>query len=136
MSWTYLACPFFAFIVAGCLKFLINSIKTKSFAFGQMGLGGLPSTHTSIVSSVAMLIGLRQGFTTAAFAIMLTLVMIVIIDALDLRRKVGEHAVVLKKLFPDHPLTMGLREKIGHNYLEIIFGLVTGAGCGLALYFF
>ena len=59
--YSYLITPFLAWLVAGCLKFLINSIKAKQLAFGLIGYGGLPSNHSAIVSSMVALIALRKG---------------------------------------------------------------------------
>src|SRR5688572_13118625 len=88
----YVIAPFLGWLVAGSLKLAINSLRSRRLAWDQLGLGGLPSTHTAVVSSTAILIGLRAGLNTALFAVAVTLAIIVILDALHLRREVGAHA--------------------------------------------
>lgn len=124
--YSYLITPFLAWLVAGCLKFLINSIKAKQFAFGLIGYGGLPSNHSAIVSSMAALIAFKEGINTPAFGVALTLAFIVMLDANSLRRAVGKHAVAINKLAKDDPEYQQLRERMGHTKIEILAGVAVG----------
>ena len=126
MDFSYALTPFLAWLVAGILKFAINSIKAKQLAFGLIGYGGLPSNHSSIVSSMAALIAFKEGVGHPAFGVAVALAFIVILDANSLRRQVGKHAVAINRLAAsdeDHPT---LRERMGHSKLEIGAGIVTG----------
>lgn len=136
MNNSYIIAPIFAYLIAGSLKFAINSVKTRSLAFKHIGLGGLPSTHMAIVSATAMLIGLKEGFNTSSFGVIFSVAIIVLIDATDLRRKVGQHAQALKALYPSHEATKQLRVRIGHSIIEIFAGIATGAACGSFLFFY
>ena len=127
MNGYLLVCPV-AYLLAGSLKFLVNSARARALAFGRIGLGGFPSTHTAIVSSAAWLIGWRQGVDTPAFCVALALIMVVVIDAMDLRRKLEKIHAVLKQQFPEAPAAQALRERVGHSVIEVLGGL----GCGLA----
>lgn len=122
----YLITPFLAWLVAGCLKFLINSIKAKKLAFGLIGYGGLPSNHSAIVSSMAALIAFKEGIDTPAFGVALTLSFIVLLDANSLRQAIGKHAVVINRLAKDTPEYQQLRERMGHTKIEILAGVVIG----------
>ncbi|WHR56550.1 divergent PAP2 family protein [Acinetobacter haemolyticus] len=122
----YLITPFLAWLVAGCLKFLINSIKAKKLAFGLIGYGGLPSNHSAIVSSMAALIALKEGIDTPAFGVALTLAFIVLLDANSLRRAIGKHAVAINHLAKDIPEYKQLRERMGHTKIEILAGVLVG----------
>ena len=127
MDLTYLLTPFIAWLTAGCLKFLINSIRAKKLAFGLIGYGGLPSNHSAIVSSMATLIALKEGIHHPAFGVAITLSFIVILDASSLRRQVGKHATVINKLATN--ISSGhsyLRERMGHTPIEILAGVLTG----------
>ncbi|WP_034435641.1 divergent PAP2 family protein [Acinetobacter sp. CIP 102136] len=128
--YAYLVTPFLAWLVAGCLKFLINSIKAKQLAFGLIGYGGLPSNHSAIVSSMAALIAFKEGIDTPAFGVALTLAFIVMLDANSLRRAVGKHAVAINKLAKDDPEYQQLRERMGHNKIEILAGVFVGSLIG------
>lgn len=118
-------CPL-AYLLAGTIKFSINSVRAGRLAFARIGLGGFPSTHTAIVSSAAWRIGVAAGFGTPVFAVAVALTMIVIIDALDLRRKVGLINRVLKSELPRSEEVRTLREQVGHRPLEILGGLMVG----------
>ena len=128
--YTYLVTPFLAWLVAGCLKFLINSIKAKQLAFGLIGYGGLPSNHSAIVSSMAALIAFKEGVDTPAFGVALTLAFIVMLDANSLRRAVGKHAVAINQLAKDDPEYQQLRERMGHTKIEILAGVIVGCYIG------
>ena len=129
----YVTAPVIAYVCAGSLKFAINSMRVRNLAFSQIGLGGMPSTHTTIVSSVLALVGFREGIASPSFGIALALTMIVIVDALDLRRKVGRHATVLRRLVPTDLDERHLRERMGHNPLEVGGGLILGTLIGAVL---
>lgn len=128
MNLIYLITPFVAWLVAGSLKFIINSIRAKQLAFGLIGYGGLPSNHSAIVSSMATLIALQEGVDHPAFGAAITLAFIVVLDANSLRRQVGKHAEALNQLRTKHDgAETPLRERIGHSQMEIIAGTATGA---------
>ena len=127
----YLITPFAAWLVAGCLKFAINSLRAGRPAFGLIGYGGLPSNHSAIVSSTAALIALREGMAHPAFGVAVTLAFIVMLDANSLRRQIGRHAEAINKLRPD--AEKPLRERMGHTRVEIAAGIITGCLVAWAL---
>lgn len=131
MDISYVITPFVAWLIAGSSKFAINSIKAKSAAFKQIGYGGFPSNHTSIVTSVAWLIALKEGVAAPALGVALALSFIVILDATSLRMKVGTHAKRLNEITPDG---LPLRERIGHTPIEILGGILTGLLTALTIY--
>ena len=128
MDMSYAVTPFLAWLVAGVLKFTINSIKAGPLAFGLIGYGGLPSNHSAIVSSVAALIAFKEGLEHPAFGVALALAFIVMLDANSLRRQVGKHAEAINRLNADRPDTTPLRERMGHTRIEIAAGILVGVG--------
>ena len=128
--YSYLITPFLAWLVAGCLKFIINSIKAKQLAFGLIGYGGMPSNHSAIVSSMVALIAFKDGIDVPAFGVALTLAFIVMLDANSLRRAVGKHAVAINQLAKENPAYEPLRERMGHTKAEILGGVVVGCLVG------
>jgi len=133
MDYSYALTPFLAWLVAGVLKFIINSIKAKQLAFGLIGYGGLPSNHSAIVSSMATLIALKEGIAHPAFGIAITLAFIVILDANSLRRQVGKHAVAINQLTAGVSGHQSLRERIGHTRVEIAAGIAVGIAVAVAV---
>jgi acid phosphatase family membrane protein YuiD len=127
MDLSYLLTPFIAWLAAGCLKFLINSIRAKKLAFGLIGYGGLPSNHSAIVSSMAALIALKEGIGHPVFGLAVTLAFIVMLDASSLRKQVGTQATAINRLTKTlTPRPADLRERMGHTPIEILAGAITG----------
>ena len=134
MDVAYVIAPFTGWFIAGSLKLVINYLQSGRLVWNQLGLGGLPSNHTAVVSSTAVLIGLREGVNTALFAIAVTLAIIVILDALNLRREVGAHAAALNELLRGDAQRQPLREHVGHRQVEVLTGFLVGLGCALLLH--
>ena len=133
MDLAYLVTPFVAWLCAGSLKFIINTIKSRQAAFGLIGYGGLPSNHSAIVSSMAALIALREGVSHPAFGVAVTLAFIVMLDAHSLRRHIGRQAEIINRLNSEAAIAAPLRERIGHSRIEIAAGIVVGIGVALAV---
>tara|TARA_X000000950_G_C13553845_1_gene512695 strand:- start:164 stop:574 length:411 start_codon:yes stop_codon:yes gene_type:complete len=119
----YFFSPLFGYLFAGTLKFIIRSIKYGKIELRLMGMGGMPSNHTTIVTTPLTLIIINEGIDHPLVGLGMALLVIVIIDALDLRRKISKHAVIINRLNQSKNF---LRENIGHNIFEIIGGILTG----------
>jgi acid phosphatase family membrane protein YuiD len=130
MDISYIITPFFAWLVAGCAKFAINTIRAKRLAFDLIGYGGLPSNHSSIVSSAAAIIAFKEGFQEPALVVALALAFIVILDASSLRQQIGKHAIEINKLNDQSRL----RERMGHTRIEILAGILTGVASAWIVY--
>ncbi len=129
MDLSYAITPLLAWLAAGGLKFLINSLKARRLAFDLIGYGGMPSNHSAIVSSMAALIALKEGIQHPAFGVALTLAFIVMLDANSLRRQVGRHAEAINRLAAHAPDHTPLRERMGHSRAEILAGIAVGVLC-------
>ena len=134
MDFTYLLTPFVTWLVVGPIKFLINSARQRRWAFNLVGNGGFPSNHSSVVTSMATLIALREGMDHPAFGVAVTLAFIVMIDANSLRQHVGRQAGAINRLAVDVTGHQILRERMGHTLVEICGGIVTGIGMGFLVY--
>ncbi len=134
MDFTYLITPFLTWLVVGPIKFLINSARQGRWAFNLVGNGGFPSNHSSVVTSIATLIALREGMGHPAFGVAVTLAFIVMIDANSLRQHVGRQAAAINRLAVDVKGHAILRERMGHTLVEICGGIVTGIGMGFLVY--
>ncbi|TVP51783.1 MAG: divergent PAP2 family protein [Halomonadaceae bacterium] len=124
---SYVITPFIAWLLAGGLKFVINSIKAGEPAFGLIGYGGLPSNHSAIVSSTVALIAFKEGIDHPAFGVAVTLAFIVLLDANSLRRQIGRQAAAINRLTEaNSPMSSPLRERMGHTPVEIVAGIFVG----------
>lgn len=95
--------------------------------------GGMPSSHSSFVMGMTTSVGLISGFSSADFAIAISISLVVMYDAAGLRRAVGRQASVLNQIlvevFSEHPnlSTQKFRELLGHTPVEVIVGAVLGS---------
>ena len=137
----YLFAILTAWVIAQMLKIPIHFITNKEWRFDLiLESGGMPSSHSTLVSCTTLLIGLFEGFQSPIFALALTMTVIVIYDATHVRREAGLHAERLNFIFKDllhgHPLEEEkLREVIGHTPTQVFFGIVLGITIALLFYF-
>jgi acid phosphatase family membrane protein YuiD len=133
MDIIYLVTPVLTWLAVGPIKFLINSARQRRWAFDLVGNGGFPSNHSSVVTSMATLIALREGMNEPAFGVAVTLAFIVMIDANSLRQHVGRQAGAINRLGGAGSGHAPLRERMGHTLVEIGGGICTGIAMGFAI---
>ena len=122
-----------SWLVAGVLKVIIEIIILKKFDPKRVfGAGGMPSSHTATVVALVISTGYYVGLSSAAFAIAVILAIIVIHDAMGVRRETGIQAKVLNKMvfdsdvFDDLNLERRLKEYIGHTPSQVLIGGIVG----------
>ncbi len=101
--------------------------------------GGMPSSHSSLMVSTTLAIGLYHGFGTPLFALAVAISMVVIYDAAGVRRQAGFHAqkinVLLDELFHGRPIPQErLIEVLGHTPRQVLGGIALGVVIALSLY--
>ena len=126
-------------IIAQLSKLLIQSNKIKLDWRSVFSYAGMPSSHAAFVASLATIIGLTQNFYSPLFAICLIFGLLVIRDALGIRRYLGQHGEIINILVKDlkedkmlDEVYPKLLEKIGHTPAQIMAGTVLGILIGLA----
>jgi hypothetical protein len=118
--------------IAQTIKVPLEYLRTRRWNWVLLlRTGGMPSSHSALVTGVAHGIGLREGFSSAAFAIAATVAIVVIYDATGIRRQAGKHASLINAMIQDlasgHPLKQELlREVLGHTPLEALWGVILG----------
>jgi len=128
---TYLI-PLLVFGFGQVLKLLIRLVQRKPLSIRNLLYGGMPSTHTAIVASLATVVGVSEGISSTTFGITLIFSLIVIYDATRLRAIVGEHSSILNKLRADASQPP-LPETVGHTTTQVIAGIVFGIALSLLL---
>ena len=121
-----------AWAIAQILKVLIEFIILRRWNWALIfQAGGMPSSHSAMVSAASLTIGLQIGFDTAVFAVSAILAMIVIYDATGVRRESGKQAVLINSIIEE--LTKGkippqekLKEVLGHTPGEAVLGTTLG----------
>lgn len=127
-----LVASFIAWALAQIIKLPLEYFLHRNWDWGLLlSTGGMPSSHSALVIALSVSIGLQEGFKSPLFAIAWVLAMIVIYDAIGIRRHAGDHARVLNlmidELFTGHPLAeKELKEVLGHTPREVIAGVALG----------
>ncbi len=103
------------------------------------GTGGMPSSHSALVTSLATATGLLYGFDGAYFAIATVLALIVMYDARGVRQESGQHARVinriLREIMTGHAISeVELKELLGHTTVEVFVGGLVGIIYTLVLF--
>ena len=99
--------------------------------------GGMPSSHSGMVTSLVTAIGYEYGLDSGSFAGAVALAINVMYDARGVRQESGKQARVINQIlqtfFSGHPLTEAeLKELIGHTTLQVLVGGLVGIGFTLA----
>ena len=111
---------------AQLLKLLIFFFRHKSLSWHDLVVtGGMPSSHSAFVVSLATIIFLEEG-TSTAFVISLVLAFIVLRDAFGVRRTVGMEGKQIEKLLKLHKLKSKFHYSMGHTPLQVAVGAVMG----------
>ncbi len=127
-----LQCVVVAWFVAQFSKPFIQYLRTREWAWSWFfSAGGMPSTHSAIITAATIAIGILMGFDSPEFALSIAISMIVLYDAAGVRRQAGEHARVINAIIDDlahgHPLKEeNLKELLGHTPGEVIIGVLVG----------
>ena len=121
---------------AQILKMFTRGFKQKKLDIPNIlfGTGGMPSSHTAAVISMAVATAIVFSPASFEFAIAGVLSMIVMRDAMGVRREVSKQAAIINKLVIDvinaeneENREKRLKELVGHTPLQV------WAGCGVGI---
>lgn len=124
--------------------FLAQFLKIFTFSEKKIKLsriissGGMPSSHSSFVTSLSTLVGMQKGFDSMEFAVVAVFSIIIMYDASGVRRAVGKQATVLNQIIDDlhhkkHIEQKKLKELVGHTPIEVFFGALLGIVTAIVL---
>ena len=119
-------------------KVLAEWVQTGRLDWRILGrAGGMPSSHSAMVASLAATVGYQSGLDSPLFAMAAVLAIIVMYDARGVRQESGKQARVLNELlrtfFSGHPITDAeLKELVGHTTLQVFVGCLIGIVYSLA----
>lgn len=126
--WTALTAWFLAQFIKGVFYF----VKEKRVNFRRfVGAGGMPSSHSALVASLATAVGLKMGWDQAVTAVTIIFAVIVMYDAAGVRHAASRQAMTLNKII-DELFEEGefhqerLKEFLGHTPVEVIAGAALG----------
>ncbi|MGH7196186.1 MAG: divergent PAP2 family protein [Candidatus Saccharimonadales bacterium] len=131
----YLAAPFAAWLVAQLLKVAIaaasGSRRSDLSLFFKSG--SMPSSHSAMMIALLVAIGARDGIDTALFGVVAVLSVIVMYDAVNVRRAVGEQGIVLRKLVASAAQKPAFYMAKGHLISEVVAGALVGSAVSVLM---
>ncbi len=126
---------FVAWFIAQTLKVIGGLIREKKLDISFfVRSGGMPSSHTALVTSLATSVGVLQGFNSVEFAIATVFSGIVMYDAAGVRRAVGQQSIILNRILHElrerrsKDVEHDVRELIGHTPFQVFSGALLGIG--------
>ncbi|BCL83362.1 membrane protein [Ktedonobacteria bacterium brp13] len=134
-----LVAAFLAWFVAQVSKALLDFITQRKLILSRLvSSGGMPSSHSALVTGLATAAGRQYGVTSPVFAIAVVLASIVMYDAAGVRRAVSIQARILNQMieeaFQGSPMAeKRLRELIGHTPVQVFVGGILGIVIGFLL---
>ena len=133
---------FISWFVTQVIKLIVFWIINKKFVPERFfGDGGMPSSHSAVVASLATSVGLQSGFDSPLFAVAAVLAFIVMHDATGVRQETGKQAKVINdlvkmlqarergELSPEETL----KEFVGHTGPQVFVGMLCGILIALAM---
>ncbi len=127
MIYELIVIPIIVVILSQTIKLITNK-NVKLSAINVIGkYGGMPSSHTAYVSSLGLLIFMKDGLESTTFAIWLLFSVIVIRNALGLRQEVSRHSTAIESIANTTKTTIPtLTHRMGHKPIEVIVGSLFG----------
>lgn len=133
----YIIVIFAGWIVAQGLKYLVAVVKNRKFDHLRQlySSGSMPSAHGTTVTGLVVVIGLRDGFDTAIFGLAVLFAMVVMYDAMMVRRSSGEQGAAIQRLIIEQKSDIPLpRAAKGHSPLEVLVGAMLGLIIGAVVF--
>ena len=136
-QYKYLILPITVWFGIQLFKVICDLIETGKFNFKRiLGAGGMPSSHSGVVTTLATIIGKNIGLNSPIFGLSVMFAFIVMYDAAGVRRAAGKQAKLLNKLIETPGLTnIQVQEKLvevlGHTPIQVIVGAIVGVVVGL-----
>jgi len=119
-------------LIAQILKVVITSVRTRRLNLLVLfDNGGMPSSHTSLVTTLTVGVARYTGVESAIFSVTLIFSMYFVFEAAGLRQEVGNQARVLNDIVDEmrhthHLDPSRLKELVGHTWGEVAGGFLLG----------
>ena len=124
LFWSLLSC-----LLAQLFKIVFNFFSTGKLRLGIiLETGGMPSSHSALITGAASGIGYELGFDSSIFALAVAVSLIVMYDASGVRKSAGIQAAEINKITKTlgPKLESNLKETLGHTKTEVMVGSFLG----------
>ena len=133
-NYKYIIVGVIVWISIQLFKVIYESIANKKLMLSRFwGSGGMPSSHSAVVTGLATMIAKYEGLSSPIFAVACGFAFIVMYDACNLRKAVGNQAKFLNDLLKENNTTNyeKFQELTGHTVIQVIAGFIIGLIVGL-----
>ena len=123
------------------LNVIVMSISQRKLGLHYFfSTGGMPSSHSAMVTGLTTGLGLTSGWTSPEICVSAIFSFVVLYDAAGIRRAAGNHAAILNRLIDNHINQKEfegekLRELLGHTRNEVFVGVGFGILIAFLLYY-
>lgn len=129
-------------IVAQILKTIIHMWFNRKFVAERLvGSGGMPSSHSSTVCALATAASIEYGAGSFQFAMAAIFAIVVMYDAMGVRRETGIQAKILNEMMEmfshmgkEMTVEEKLKEFVGHTPLQVLMGALLGILIAICMY--
>ena len=133
-KYKFLIIPVFAWLTVQLFKLFADAIKHKRINFRRfVETGGMPSSHSAVVTSLMTAVGITEGFDSILFAVTFVFSLIVMYDA-------GKQASILNQLINSKQVKVDTNEKLkellGHTPFQVFVGAIYGIVVGVFVMYF
>jgi acid phosphatase family membrane protein YuiD len=128
-----------SWMLAQIIKTIIHLFETRKFVPERLiGSGGMPSCHSAAMCALTTSILINEGISSTYLAIAAVMSVVVMYDAMGVRRETGIHSAVLNEIISDYreagkeltPVEK-MREFMGHTPLQVLVGALLGIAFAL-----
>ena len=122
-----------ACLIAQATKLLIELIRHQKVNLKVLvETGGMPSSHSALVTALATGVGIHDGWASSEFAIATIVAFVVMYDSQGVRQAAGKQAKILNQIIDEffqgehHFNEDRLKELLGHTPFQVIVGSLLG----------
>lgn len=134
-DYIFFIAPIAGWVIAQGIKILLDLRKDGVQLKDAVASGGMPSAHVTGIVALTTVIGRREGIESAIFGLAMAITVIIIYDALGVRRATGDNTVAIQELAKKMRLagrTHVLMAR-GHTPYEVLAGVILGVAIGSIL---
>jgi acid phosphatase family membrane protein YuiD len=126
-----------ALVICQVWKTVHSWVEKKKMDLKEIySTGGMPSSHTTLVTAMTISVGFQEGFASALFIVALFVSMVIIRDALGVRRTVDDLIRYVNRIVREKKIGLEQIIKIaGHTPVQVFVGLLLGAAVAIMMHF-
>ena len=141
MNYRFLIIPTLVWFSVQVFKLVSDAVVNKRINFKRfVETGGMPSSHSAVVTSLMTAVGLSEGFDSPIFAVAFVFSFIVMYDAAGVRLAAGKQAKILNQLINSNQVKVDTNEKLkellGHTPIQVFVGAIYGIVVGYLIMLF